>query len=356
MGNEKMIEKEAGFIYPEKLKSGDKIAALSPSAGMPQRFPEVFELGLHRMQETFGLTPIEYPTTRVFPARLEDRARDLHDALLNPEIKGIICSIGGDDQIKLLKYIDPEIVKAHPKIFMGYSDATHFQIYQWNLGIVSYYGGAIMTQFGMNGAMFDYTVESIRKALFEGGEYEVTQAPEFTDEGLDWSNPALLKQFRKMYPNDEWRWVNEQQIIDGRTWGGCLESLDFQLRTGKYLPSEGELKDTILFFETSEEIPDANYVYRVLMDMGERGLLKQFKAVLVGRPKAWEFDKPYSPEQKITYKQQQQAAILEALAEYNPNALVVFNLDFGHTDPQFILPNGGNIKVDGINKKVIVTY
>ena len=115
-------------------------------------------------------------------------------------------------------------------------------------------------------------------------------------------------------------------------------------------------KDKILFFETSEEIPAADYVYRVLVGMGERGMLKQFKAVLVGRPKAWEFGKEMTPEQKDKYKQEQQSAIVNAFNEYNPNALMVFNMDFGHTDPQFIVPNGGTIEVDGINHKIFVNY
>src|SRR5579872_6285567 len=275
------------FIYPQKLKPHDKVAILSPSAGLPQIFPEVFELGLKRLQEIFELIPVEYPTTRVMGAKLEDKARDLHAALQDPEIKGIICSIGGEDQMQLLKYLDPEVIKNNPKIFMGFSDNTNLEMYLWNLRIVSYYGGCIMTQFGMNGAMFDYTIESIKKALFEGGEYEVKHAKEFTDEGLDWRNAEMLKSFRKMYPNSSWDWINNNQIIEGITWGGALEIIDFQLRAGKYLPSDEELKDKVLFLETSEEIPDATYVYRVLMGMGERGLLKQFKALLVGRAKAW---------------------------------------------------------------------
>ncbi len=168
--------------YPQKLKVGDKIAILSPSAGLPEIFPNVYELGLKRIRDVFGLIPVEYPTTRVMGASLEDKAKDFHSALQDQQIKGIICTIGGEDQIKLLKYIDPTVIKANPKIFMGYSDNTNIGLFLWNLGIVSYYGGSVMNQFGMNGSMFDYTVESIKKALFEGGEYDVQHAPEFTDE------------------------------------------------------------------------------------------------------------------------------------------------------------------------------
>ena len=50
------------------------------------------------------------------------------------------------------------------------------------------------------------------------------------------------------------------------------------------------------------------------MRMGERGLLKQFKAILVGRPKAWEFDRPYTLK-KVDYKRKQQEVIKKAVCK-----------------------------------------
>src|SRR5256885_10373945 len=97
------------FFYPEKLVPGNKVAILSPSGGLPEIFPDVFNLGLRRMKDIFGLEPVEYPTTRILHSSMEDRARDVHDAFADPEIKAIICSIGGEDQIKLLKHLNPEL-------------------------------------------------------------------------------------------------------------------------------------------------------------------------------------------------------------------------------------------------------
>ena len=58
----------------------------------------------------------------------------------------------------------------------------------------------------------------------------------------------MLTQFRALYPNDQLTWINENQVIEGVIWRGCLESIDLQLHTGKYLPSEKDLQDSILFF------------------------------------------------------------------------------------------------------------
>jgi muramoyltetrapeptide carboxypeptidase LdcA involved in peptidoglycan recycling len=122
------------FIHPNALRPGDKIAALSPSLGLPERFPEVYELGLQRLREVFQLEPVEYPTTRKLNSSSEEKARDFHAAIADPEIQGILCSIGGEGQIKLLKYLDPELIKAHPKPFFGYSDNTNLHLFLLDFG------------------------------------------------------------------------------------------------------------------------------------------------------------------------------------------------------------------------------
>ncbi len=93
------------------------------------------------------------------------------------------------------------------------------------------------------------------------------------------------------------------------------------------------------------------------MGMGERGLLQQFAALLVARPKAWSFESPHNAAEKARYIREQEEAIRAALVEYHPRVLTAFNLDFGHTDPQCVIPNGGWIRVDGVEKRVsIVRY
>ena len=94
------------FIYPSKANPGDKVAVLSPSRGLPEIYPAVYEQGLQRLREIFHLEPVEYPTTHKMHSSPQDRARDIHTAFADPEIKAVISSIGGDDQLKVLKYLD----------------------------------------------------------------------------------------------------------------------------------------------------------------------------------------------------------------------------------------------------------
>lgn len=344
------------FLYPPKPHLGAKVAVLSPSRGLPEIFPAVFEQGVQRLQEIFDLTPVEYPTTRKLHSPLEERARDVHAAFADPEIKAIICSIGGDDEIKLLKYLDPHLLKASPKPFLGYSDNTNLHLFLWKLGMVSYYGGSIMMHFGRGGAMHSYTIESLRLALFERGTFEITPAAEYTDEDGNWEDAEMLKREPRMFPGGGWRWLNANRVVEGTTWGGDLAILSWQLSANAYMLPNEAYAGKILYLETDEELPRATEVYSMLMCMGERGLLQQFAAVLVARPKAWSFEHPHTAQEKAAFTSQQEEAITTALREYNPSALVVFNLDFGHTDPQCIIPSGGHIRIDGIQQRIYVTY
>jgi muramoyltetrapeptide carboxypeptidase LdcA involved in peptidoglycan recycling len=103
-------------------------------------------------------------------------------------------------------------------------------------------------------------------------------------------------------------------------------------------------------------MPSATEVYRILRCMGERDLLGQFGAVLLGRAKAWSSGHPAPPGERDTFQADQRAAVLRALAEYAPAAMAVFDIDLGHTDPQLVIPYGGMVRVDGPARRIIVTY
>jgi muramoyltetrapeptide carboxypeptidase LdcA involved in peptidoglycan recycling len=112
----------------------------------------------------------------------------------------------------------------------------------------------------------------------------------------------------------------------------------------------------VLLLATSEQLPSATKVFRILRNMGERGLLRQFSAVLFARPKAWSFEQQNSPAEKTAYAEEQRKAALRALPAYAPEAMVVFDVDFGHADPQLVIPYGGRVRVDGPAQRITVRY
>ena len=338
-----------------KLKKGDKVAILSPSFAAPGKWPQVYELGLKRLKEMFELEPVEFPATKKVGASKEERSKDLIDAYENQEIKAVISSLGGDDQITYIKNLPPEPFVSNPKPFFGFSDNTHFLNFLWLNGIPSFYGGALFTQFAEQGSMNEYTVKYLKLALFEQGETEIEASDKYSDIGLDWSNTENLTKHRLYEPNEGWIWDGNNSA-EGISWGGCVESIDELLRHGVSVPSLEDFSNVILLTETSEEIPPASYVCRVYRALGERGILERIKAILVGRPKAWEFDKQNNKEEKEKYRKEQGESIIDTVRKYNRSIPVIQNLDFGHTEPQIPVPYGTSARIDSQNKKIFLTF
>jgi len=106
------------LIKPKKIKPGSRIAIISPSNGLPFLFPDIYELGLKNLKEIFGFEIVEMPTARMSPDELYKnpklRADDINQAFSDDSIDGIITSIGGYESIRILKYLDIDIIKKNP--------------------------------------------------------------------------------------------------------------------------------------------------------------------------------------------------------------------------------------------------
>lgn len=112
----------------------------------------------------------------------------------------------------------------------------------------------------------------------------------------------------------------------------------------------------VLLLETSEGMPSATEVFSTLRNMGERGLLGRFPALLMGRPKTWSFERPNTPEEAARFAADQREAVLRAMRTHAFDTTIVFDVDFGHTDPQLVIPYGGTVRVDGPARRITVTY
>ncbi|MFJ9590587.1 S66 family peptidase [Streptomyces acidicola] len=344
------------LLYPDKPRPGDHVAVLSPSSGLPGLFPLPYELGLRRLQDDFGLKAVEYPTTRKMGAAPEERAADIHAAFADPDIKAVIASIGGDDQITVLPHLDGDLLRANPKPFFGYSDNTNMLLFLRNLGLVSYHGGTVMVELGRPGAMHPLTADSLRAALFTSGEYELTPASTYGDVNRPWQDPHTFESEPDMEPADGWSWHNGDRIVEGTSWGGNLEIISWLLMADRVVQPVDAYAGNVLFLETSEDMPRAQEVYWILRSMGERGLLQQFPVLLMGRAKSWSFENQLSTEEKAHFRQRQREAVMRALHQYAPDTMAVFDVELGHTDPQLIVPVGGRIRVDGPARRIVVTY
>lgn len=332
------------MIKPPGLQRGDTVAVVSLSWGGPGAFPQRYQAGKRQLQDEFGVRVVEMPHALADPAWVarnpRARADDLMAAFADPSIKAIFSSIGGEDSIRILRYIDGEVVRAHPKIFMGYSDTTITHFACFKAGLTSFYGPSIMAGFAENGGLFPYMVDSVRRTLFSSEPIGTIHPNQdgWTVEFLDWGEPANQNRKRALRPSTGWRWLQGNNVRRGHLLGGCLEVLDW-LRGTEFWPSRDQWRNAMLFIETSEESPAPAAVRRYLRSLAALGILQGLAGILFARPGG-----QIDPAKFVDYDNALQQVVADecGLTELP----VLTNMDFGHTDPMFVLPLGVMAQID----------
>jgi muramoyltetrapeptide carboxypeptidase LdcA involved in peptidoglycan recycling len=328
------------LVKPQRLRPSDKVATVSLSWGGAgdEELLWRYNLGKKRLEEEFGLEVVEMPNTLKGSDYLyqhpEKRAEDLMAAFSDTSIKAIISCIGGDESIRMLPYIDFEIIKNNPKIFIGYSDSTitHFICLKANLS--SFYGASILAELAENVKIFDYTSYWIRKVLFDHSPIGlISAARSWTGERIEWfeENRSVAK---NMMENQGYEFLQGKGVVKGHLIGGCIEVMEMIKGTSLW-PSNEKFEDSILFFETSEEMPEPSYIEYWLRNYASQGILQKVKAIIFGKP----YQERYFEEYKNSIK--------KIISELGLMDLpIVYNMTFGHNQPMICLPYGAMAEID----------
>lgn len=101
-------------------------------------------------------------------------------------------------------------------------------------------------------------------------------------------------------------------------------------------PKENIWRNSILFLETSEDMPDLNHFERWIRNYGSQGILEKINGIIIGKP----YDNKYYDEYKNI--------ILKIVRdELKLNDLpIMYNMNFGHTSPMIIIPYGAIGEID----------
>jgi muramoyltetrapeptide carboxypeptidase LdcA involved in peptidoglycan recycling len=338
------------FRVPPPLNPGDRVAVIAPSSGLAADFPDVFTLGLERLEEVFDLEPVVFPSARQGPEFLQThpraRAADIHTAFRDPSISGVIATIGGHDQLRVLKYLDAATLRENPTRFYGMSDNTNLGLFLWRAGIVSYNGGQLMNDLAVPGTLPSYTERMVSNAFFEDpGTLQPSTV--WTDASTDWWHDDSLPTTPPSYtPHPGWKWAGGTDRVTGPIWGGSRVAVDNHLASERFLPHPRRLDDAILALEIATTLPNPDTVATSLMSMGERGLLDRFQAVIVGLIPGQNRHRSPPPDNRNQYRSAVRAAIHREVSRYNPDAPIVFGLNWGHTTPVSPLPLGATLTVD----------
>lgn len=329
------------MLKPSRLAVGDAVAIVSPSWGGPSIFPHIYENGLEALKN-LGLKIKEFPTARAEDRFLfqnpQVRAKDINDAFADNEVKAIFTSIGGDDSIRILPFLNHEVIRNNPKILMGYSDATTLLTYINQMGLVTYNGPSVMAGFSQFNAFPKSFGRHVQEMLFTPQEnYEYRSFGVYCDGYLEWSQIENTGKTKELKSDVGWRFLQGSGVASGELYGGSLEVMEI-LNGTDFWAKKDFWNGKILFLETSEDKPPVQRVRRILRNYGVQGIFERASAVLFGRPR------DYTDEEKIKFDQM----VLEVIkGEFgNDKISVVSNMDFGHTDPQFILPLGVKAEID----------
>lgn len=337
------------MIKPKRLSKGEKIAVVSLSWGGlgDDCFIHKFNIAKERLEKDFGLEVICMPHalkgSEFVTNHPELRAKDLMDAFSDNSISAIFCAIGGDDTIRILPYIDLEIIKNNPKIFMGYSDTTinHFMMYK--AGLVSFYGPSIMSEFGEYVRMFSYTQKAVKDILFGNWEqYRLLPSDEWTDDYVIWQESNINTPHNMKKDSHGYEVINGHGVVQGHLLGGCIDVFMMAIGT-KIWPTLNEWEDAILFIETSEDKPSPDFIKWTFRNLAAQGILNVINGIIVGKPQGEKYYNEYK------------AAITQVVVnEEHLDVLPVFyNVNFGHAKPIGIIPYGIKAQLDCKSKSIV---
>jgi muramoyltetrapeptide carboxypeptidase len=303
------------IIRPRALRAGDTVGIITPATYVsdPDRLALVsrtlkhFGLGM-KMGKHAGKRMGDYRFS------IDERLDDLHQMFRDDSIQAVFCLRGGYGSAHLLDRIDYDLIRRHPKIFLGYSDITamHLAINK-RAGLVTFHSPVVVSQFT------NYTQAGFRRALFD------------TKPIGKLANPPEENELRPEYPLRTIR----PGTASGRLTGGNLTLISTTLGT----PYEIDTRGAILFLEDVDEEPYS--IDRMLTHLRLAGKFDNVAGVIFGkcadcRPS------DYKPSTASPY----------TLGETLDNILgnlrvpVLYGLAIGHTDHQLTLPLGVRATLD----------
>jgi muramoyltetrapeptide carboxypeptidase len=294
------------LVKPPALKAGATLAVVSPASTPKAELVQAGIECLHSLGYRTVLMPHALDRGPLYYAgTVEQRVADLHAAFTDSAIDGILCTRGGWGSAELLPHLDVDLIKANPKVFVGYSDHTSLHIWlAREANLVSFYAPMVAADFA-------------RAQGFDAGSWQHTFGG---DSG--WSLTA----------SDGLR-VLRSGVGEGTFAGGCLSILAESLGT-PYAMLPATDSPRVLFLE---DIGTKPYQWdRMLVHLRYAGMLDHVSGVVFG-----DMVQCVPPEDQTAVEQ----SILHALRDFA--GPIAIGLRSGHVDtPNVTLPLGVRVRLD----------
>ncbi len=330
---------------PRHLEKRDCVAIVSLASGILGEDWAIHKLHIarERLERDYGLRVKVMPNalkgSQYLYEHPEARAADWMDAFRDRDVKAIFSAIGGDDTIRLLPYVDFDLIRQNPKIFTGFSDSTSNHFMMREAGVMSYYGASVMTNFAEYVCINDYTAAAIRDTLFEPRPtLEIPSAPYWYDDEDEkiWWKEENMNVLRQYHPEEiGYELLQGSGVAEGELLGGCIDVFPEIIGTSIW-PKKEEWRGKLLFLETSEvDMPDYELTW-LLRGLAAQGIFEEICGILVGKPARRSKYEPY----KEAYRK------VVGFEAGRPDLPILYNVNFGHADPIGVLPIGARCRLD----------
>ena len=311
-------------MLPRRLAPGDEIRVIAPSTSMAVVKGKQVDMAVERLNNlgftvTFGKNVYEHD--EFFSTSIQDRLEDLHEAFRDTNVKGILTALGGYNANQLLKYIDYDLIKDNPKVFIGFSDITALNLAFYQKANLISYSGPLFSTFGMK-IGFDYTLQSFLEAVTNDAPYEIAPSETWSDDL--WYQDQESREFIKQ----DGYLVLQKGKAEGKLIGGNLGTMSL-LQGTEYMPS---LENSILFIEDDDE-SHPQLFDRQLQSLLHLPHAKGIKGVLIGR-----FQKGSNMTEAALRK------LITAKKEFS-GIPIIANVNFGHTQPLATIPVGAKAAI-----------
>ena len=235
-------------IKPPALRLGDAIGIVAPASNVRR---DSLEAGCQALRN-LGYKPFYFDSIfdqdLYFAGSLDQRVWELEEMFLRDDVRAIICARGGYGSNYLLPVLNVEKIKAHPKIFVGYSDETCLLTHLADsAGFVTFHGPMVAKDFCRSGGMEPYSWQNAVSGI---SQWTVEANPEVK---------SLVS-----------------GSAEGTLYGGCLSILAASLGTPYEIQTEG----TILFLEDVAAKPFQ--IDRMLMQLKLAGKFNGVQGLIFG--------------------------------------------------------------------------
>lgn len=298
--------------YPEKLNKGDAVGIICPSSAVEterigQCVKAMEDLG-YKVKVADNLDT-DYAGYMAGTGKV--RGEWINKMFADAEVKAIFCIRGGDGGSRAMEYVDFDLIKKNPKIFVGYSDVTslHLAITQ-KCDMVTFHGPMVSSNIVDD--FDDETRDSLYASINAERDYQFKNTKGF--------DIQVLKEGK----------------ASGRMIGGNLSLLSASIGT----PYELDTKDKILFIE--EVCEPMSKIEKWTYHLRNAGKLKECKGIILGQ-----FTKVTNDECPEYDVNKCMMDIFEGL-----DIPVMYNVQSGHGKPLMTLPMGAICTMDTESKTI----